>query len=315
MLYSGMARVLHQLNAEALAPLAAEFPSVEFVAIPREGALDAGVTGDVLLTSPVSTPILPEALSRGVRWVHLIGTGVDRFPLELIAPDVILSCSRGASAIAIAEWSITMMLAFEKHLPDPWLSEPPPRWFFSDLGTLYGKTLAIVGLGGIGERAAALARPFDMRIKALRRSLRPANTDGVRVVATLREVLDDADHVLIAAPLTSETRHLINAESIAWMKPGVHLVNIARGGLIDHDALRSALDSGQVARASLDTVDPEPLPDGHWLYSHPGVRLSAHISWSIPEAQGLLHDTFRENLRRYLDGVALVNVVNVQLGY
>ena len=134
-------------------------------------------------------------------------------------------------------------------------------------------------------------------------------------MATLREVLDDADHVLIAAPLTSETRHLINAESIGWMKPGVHLVNIARGGLIDHDALRSALDSGHVARASLDTVDPEPLPDGHWLYSHPGVRLSPHISWSIPEARGLLHDPFRENLRRYLDGVELINVVNVQLGY
>ena len=315
MLYSGMVRVLHQLNAEALAPIAAEFPTVEFVAIPRDGALDADVAGEVLVTSPISTPTLAEALRRGVRWVHLIGTGVDRFPLDLIAPDVTLSCSRGASAVAIAEWSITMMLAFEKRLPEPWLLEPPPRWFQADLGTLYGKTLAIVGLGGIGERAAVLARPFDMRVKALRRSLRPADTDGVEVVATLREVLDGADHVLIAAPLTSETRHMINAESIGWMKPGVHLVNIARGGLIDHDALRSALDSGHVARASLDTVDPEPLPDGHWLYSHPGVRLSAHVSWSIPEAQGMLHATFRENLRRYLDGLELVNVVDVQVGY
>jgi phosphoglycerate dehydrogenase-like enzyme len=315
MLYSGMVRVLHQLNAEALAPIAAEFPTVEFVAIPRDGALDADVAGEVLVTSPISTPTLAEALRRGVRWVHLIGTGVDRFPLELIAPDVTLSCSRGASAVAIAEWSITMMLAFEKRLPEPWLREPPPRWFQADLGTLYGKTLAIVGLGGIGERAAALAQPFDMRVKALRRSLRPADTHGVEVVATLPEVLDGADHVLIAAPLTSETRHMINAESIGWMKPGVHLVNIARGGLIDHDALRSALDSGHVARASLDTVDPEPLPDGHWLYSHPGVRLSAHISWSIPEAQGMLHATFRENLRRYLDGHELVNVVDVQVGY
>jgi phosphoglycerate dehydrogenase-like enzyme len=295
--------------------LAAEFPSVEFVSIPRDGALDADVAGDVLVTSPVSTPTLAEALSRGVQWVHLIGTGVDRFPLDILAPEVTLSCSRGGSAIAIAEWSLTMMLAFEKRLPHSWFDAPPERWFQADLGTLYGKTLAVVGFGGIGERAAALAIPFDMRVKALRRSLRPADTAGVEVVATLAEVLEGADHVLIAAPLTTETYHLIDGESIAWMKPGVHIVNIARGGLIDHDALRAALDSGHVARASLDTVDPEPLPDGHWIYSHPGIRLSPHISWSMPLAQSLLIDTFRENLRRYLDGRELANVVDVQLGY
>ena len=310
-----MARVLHHLNADAAASLAAEFPSVEFISIPRDGTLDADVAGDVLVTSPVSTPTLAEALSRGVQWVHLIGTGVDRFPLDMLAPEVTLSCSRGGSAIAIAEWSLTMMLAFEKRLPHTWYDAPPERWFQADLGTLYGKTLAVVGLGGIGERAAALAIPVDRRVKALRRSLRPADTPGVEVVATLAEVLEGADHVLIAAPLTNETRHLINGESIGWMKPGVHIVNIARGGLIDHDALRAALDSGHVARASLDTVDPEPLPDGHWIYSHPGIRLSPHISWSMPLAQSLLIDTFRENLRRYLDGRELANVVDVQLGY
>jgi phosphoglycerate dehydrogenase-like enzyme len=310
-----MVKVLHHLNDEAAAAFAAEFPSVEFIAIPRDGTLDPGIEGDVLVTSPVATPILPEALGRGVRWVHTIGTGVDRFPLHLIGPDMTLTCSRGASAIAIAEWTITMMLAFEKQLPDSWAGAPPERWFRANLGTLYGKTFAIIGLGGIGERAAALAKPFDMRIKALRRSRRPAETEGVEVVGTLPEVLDGADHVMLAAPLTPETRHLINADSLAMMKPGVHLVNIARGGLIDQDALRAALDSGHVARASLDTVDPEPLPDGHWIYSHPGVRFSPHISWSMPAAQGLLHESFRENLRRYLDGGPLEYVVDVQLGY
>ena len=92
-----MVRVLHHLNADAAASLAAEFPSVEFISIPRDGTLDADVAGDVLVTSPVSTPTLAEALSRGVQWVHLIGTGVDRFPLDLLAPEVTLSCSRGGS--------------------------------------------------------------------------------------------------------------------------------------------------------------------------------------------------------------------------
>ncbi len=94
------------------------------------------------------------------------------------------------------------------------------------------------------------------------------------MVPTLPEVLDGADHVVIAAPLTDATRHLIDADALALMKPGVHLVNIARGGLVDQDALRVALDDGTVAVASLDAVDPEPLPAGHWMFTHPKVRLS-----------------------------------------
>jgi phosphoglycerate dehydrogenase-like enzyme len=95
----------------------------------------------------------------------------------------------------------------------------------------------------------------------------------------------------------------------------VHLVNIARGALIDQDALRAALDNGTVAMASLDAVEPEPLPEGHWMYEHPQVRLSPHISWSMPGAFDVLFDTFVENLRRYQNGEKLTGEVDVAAGY
>lgn len=314
-----MVRVLCHLNEDAVAKIAPEFPAVEFRCIAREGELDADIHGDVLLTSAIGAPTLAAALERGVRWVHTVGTGVDRFPLDLIGAGQILTCSRGASAVPIAEWCLAMMLAFEKKLPEPWLTEAPAQWFRVDpslnIGTLAGCTLGIVGMGSIGERAARLAAPFDMRTKGLRRSLRPAETPGVEIVATLREVLDQADHVLIAAPLTGETRHMIDTSALAAMKPGVHIVNIARGGLIDQDALRAALDSGHVARASLDTVDPEPLPAGHWMYEHPRVRLSPHVSWLSPDIYESLYDTFRENLHRFVHGEPLRYVVDLDAGY
>lgn len=310
-----MVRVLAHLNPEALAGIAAGFPDVEFTAIEREGELDPSVQGEVLLTTAIGAPTLEQALDRGVKWVHTVGTGVDRFPLHLIRPGQTLTCSRGASALGIAEWTMTMMLTYVKRIPDSFVKEPPERWFQSNLGGLYGATLGIVGMGSIGERVAQLSLPFGMKVKGYRRSLRPADTKGVEVVGSLAEALADADHVMIAAPLTPETHHLINADAFKLMKPGVHIVNIARGGLIDQDALRDALDRGIVAHASLDTVDPEPLPAGHWLYGHRNVRVSPHISWVMPSMYETLYDTFRENLTRFCAGRPLDYVVNVALGY
>jgi phosphoglycerate dehydrogenase-like enzyme len=121
--------------------------------------------------------------------------------------------------------------------------------------------------------------------------------------------------VVVAAPATPQTLHLLDADAFAAFKPGVHLVNIARGALVDQDALRSALDDGRVARASLDVVDPEPLPAGHWLYSHPKVRLSPHISWSSPGTIERTVELFADNLRRWREGRPLHGVVDVAAGY
>ena len=307
--------VLHHTRPETLAAIRAALPEVDFVAVPLEGPLDPSIRGDVMLTTAIGAPSLVEALDRGVRWVHTIGTGVDRFPLDAIRDGQTLTCSRGASAVPIAEWALAMMLAFTKQLPHSWIHEPPERWHTAQLGGLYGRDLAVLGLGGIGVEVARRALAFGMRVRGLRRTPRPAPLEGIEIVTSVADAVTGADHVVVAAPATAATTHLIDAPALALMKPGAHLVNIARGSLVDQDALRDALDRGHLGGASLDVVTPEPLPTGHWLYSHPKVRVSPHISWSMPGSYDLLYETFRQNLHRWLAGQPLDGVVDLALGY
>ena len=270
----------------------------------------------MLLIPPWDTGNLEQVLKRGIRWIHTIGTGVERLPMELVG-DRILTCSRGASGIPIAEWVFAVMLAFEKKLPESWVSEAPDSWNQGNLGGLYGRSLGLVGLGGIGQAAARLGLAFGMRVHALRRTGASSPIEGVTTVKDLAEILADSDHVLLGLPLTAESRHIIDAEALAMIpaERGLHLINVARGGLIDQDALRPALDDGRVALASLDVADPEPLPEAHWLFDHPRVRLSPHVSWSMPGAFALLMDTFIDNLGRYRRGETLKGLVDREKGY
>jgi phosphoglycerate dehydrogenase-like enzyme len=154
-----------------------------------------------------------------------------------------------------------------------------------------------------------------MRVLALRRTGATSPVDGVELVTDLGAVLEVADHLVLAVPLTPRTERMLDAGAFARVKPGVHLVNIARGRLVDQDALRAALDDDRVAMATLDTVDPEPLPAGHWLYEHPKVRVSAHISWASPAGIDSTVDLFVANVRRHLAGEPLQDVVDPHEGY
>jgi phosphoglycerate dehydrogenase-like enzyme len=207
------------------------------------------------------------------------------------------------------------MLAFEKRLPESFITEPPPAWNSANLGVLSGKSLGLIGVGAIGSEIARRALCFDMRVVGLRRSDRPFPFAAIEPAHSVLSVVDGADHVAIAAPATPQTHHLVDKGVLAAMKDGVHLVNIARGALIDQDALLEALDAGKVARASLDVVDPEPLPAGHPLYTHPGVRLSPHISWSGPITMPRTMEMFLANLQRYRHGEVLEGLVDVDAGY
>lgn len=283
-------------------------PGERFVACPRDEPADA------LVVLPDDWEEVASALTDEVRWVHVLAAGVDRFPLDL-AGDRMLTCSRGASAPAIAEFALATMLAFEKQLPDAWVSGPPEHWNLAGLGGLRGKTLGLVGVGAIGTEVARRALAFDMEVLAVRRTDALLPLTAMQRASSLLDLLSRSDHVVVAAPATTATRHLLDAAALAAVKPGVHLVNVARGALIDQDALRAALDDGRVARASLDVVDPEPLPAGHWLYSHPKVRVSPHISWSSPGTIDRTIELFAENLRRWRAGHPLEGVVDVEAGY
>jgi phosphoglycerate dehydrogenase-like enzyme len=218
--------------------------------------------------------------------------------------------------VPISEYVLATMLAFEKDFPANWLSGVPKHWNFQRMDSMAGKTLGLVGLGGIGARIARLAVAFEMDVVGLRRHVELGSpVPGASVVGSLDEILPVADHLVLAAPATSRTRHLLDAGAFARMKPGVHLVNIARGTLVDQDALRAALDSGAVARASLDVVDPEPLPEGHWMFSHPSVRLTPHSSWSSRAFFDSAVDIFTTNLRRFLNGEQLMYLIDRDEGY
>lgn len=257
---------------------------------------------------------LERAMTPALKWVHAFSTGVDGFPFDVVG-DRIFTCSRGAGAIPISEWVLAMMLSQAKRLPESWITEPPPRWNVAQLDVLAGKTVGIIGLGEIGTAVARRALAFEMEVVAFRRQAIPASIAEVEVLTSLPELLGRSDHIVIAAPATPATHHLIDAAALAACKPSAHLVNIARGSLVDQDALIEALDSGQLSAASLDTVTPEPLPDGHPLYSHPKVKLSAHISWGDPTSIDRTLDIFAANVARYRAGEPLTGVVDTVAGY
>lgn len=308
-------RILTHLPPELLDPVRRACPGIEILCVPPRGEIEPGIEGDVLLTwAWKGAENLAPLVRRGVQWVHAVGAGMDGFPFEAVG-DRPLTCSRGASAIPIAEWALAMMLAFEKRVPECWIASPPERWHAAELGTLAGKTLGLVGLGGIGTAVARRALGFDMRVRAIRRTSRPSPLAEVEIAGSLGGLVRGADHLVIAAAATAASRHLIGREALSQVKPGVHLVNVARGSLLDQEALREALDAGRVARASLDVCEPEPLPAGHWLYAHPRVRLSPHISWRTPGAHLQLLDAFLENLGRWVRGEPLGNLVDVDAGY
>jgi len=295
------------------AVVAERLPDASVIGIADRGDVEAGLTAEVLLTQTWGGDNIAAVVERGVRWIHVLGTGVDRFPFDSVG-DRVVTCSRGASAIPIAEYVLAAMLAFEKRIPGVWMRQPPPRWFGERLGGLYKRTVGIVGLGAIGLAVARRALAFDMNVLASRRSDAPSPLPGVELTS-LDDLVSRSDHLVVAASATAETAGMIGAELFGGMRRGVHLVNVARGSLVDQEALRAALDAGVVAHATLDTMTPEPLPEGHWLYTHPRVSLTPHVSWSMPGAVDLLLDVFVANVERYRAGRPLDNVVDRARGY
>ena len=234
-----------------------------------------------------------------LRWLHLRSTGTDEFP-DWIFEVPLLTVTRGAPAVAIAEFVLAALLAHEKHLPSLWIRDAA-SWRVRALGTLEGRTLGLLGFGRIGQAVARRAAAFDMRVLVHRRTVAPLGLAGAAAVS-LATLLAEADHLVVAAPLTAATYGLLGEAAFARMRSGAHVVNVSRGAIIDHDALRAALDANQPAAATLDVCDPEPPPPGHWLYTHPRVRLSPHVSFSAPTTSPRAADAFLENLRCYLDG-------------
>jgi phosphoglycerate dehydrogenase-like enzyme len=273
---------------------------------------------DVLfaLPAPKGQSLLHTPAPQGwsdVRWVQLASVGIDYYPEWLFDGPVVTS-ARGTASIAIAEYVLAAIFTAAKRVPEIWL-EQASDWRRIQLGLVQGTTLGLYGFGSIGQALAQRALALGIKVIALRRSDTPFEVDGVERVDSLEQLVARSDHLVLAAPSTPGTRHAINQASLAHAKPGLHLINIARGNLVDHQALLDAVNEGRIALATLDVTDPEPLPAGHAFYGHPRVRLSPHISPSTDQIVPALLDKFVLNLDRFRSGQPLTDVVDTARGY
>lgn len=292
--------------------------AVEVLTIPRGAPAEWPRQADVFVAAPFrraggDLPARPPGWPFNLKWVQLVSVGIDFYPDWLFDGPVVTS-ARGASATALAEFALAAIFAAAKRLPDIWIDRAD-AWEHSPLALVDGATLGLVGFGSIGHALAPRARALGMRVLAVRRGDGELGVPGVERVADVATLFERSDHVVLAAPATAETHHLVNRAILARARPGLHLINIARGSLIDDDALLEALDQGLVSRATLDVTHPEPLPDGHPYYRHPRVKLSPHTSVFTPDTYANLAAKIADNLIRFRQGHPLADIVDPVRGY
>jgi D-2-hydroxyacid dehydrogenase (NADP+) len=259
------------------------------------------------------------AVANKLKFIQSISAGMDRYDADLIrARGVRLASAAGVNAHAVAEHAMALILALKRHIHTGRDNQSAKVWrgMISDIGAredeLGGKTLLIVGLGRIGTRLARLAKAFDMEVVATRRNpdRGAGGADAVFGHDRLREVLPKADIVALTCPLTRETENLIDAKALALMKPTAHLVNVARGGVIDEAALISALHEGRIAAAGLDVTRVEPLAGGSVLWTMRNVLITPHTAGETQRYEDGVIDLLLANLERLWRGEAkLVNQV------
>ena len=300
--------------------LCATFPEVTFVpATTPDAQLREIVDADALYGMPTREAF---RAAKKLRWVHRPGTGIDdlhRLP-ELVDSDVTLTNVRGTHANAMADHVFAQLLALTHRVPQAWDDQRAHRW---DVGShdgkvveITGKTMGIVALGGIGMAIARRANGFGMKVLGV---------DAGKVDAPewltawgldrLDDLLAAVDVVAVAAPLTKQTRGLLDRRRLGLMKPGAYLFVVSRGGIVDEAALMDALRSGRLAGCGLDVTAIEPLPPESPLWDTPNLLISPHASALTAEMWDGRFQVYKENLRRYLAGEPLMFVCDKEAGY
>jgi D-2-hydroxyacid dehydrogenase (NADP+) len=255
-----------------------------------------------------------------LKWVQVMSAGVDRFlDDEFQQSSVIMTNVSGIHATPIGEIVLELMLMFVKQAPLCFQLKQERQWKRFMPTVLRSKTVGIVGLGNIGREVARLAKAFGMRVVATRRSARRAvrakYVDILLPREQLPQLLSESDFVVLSLPFTSETNRLIGEKELRTMKPSAYLINIARGNIVDEEALIRALDERWIAGAGLDVFAAEPLPADSRLWEFPNVIFSPHIAGGMEDYSIRATELFCENLRRYLSGKSLVNVIDKKKGY
>jgi phosphoglycerate dehydrogenase-like enzyme len=284
----------------------------------KAAAWDVPTEADFLFTFFRGWADAPKQKPKGwpfnLKWIQIASAGIDAFP-DGVFEAPLVTTGRGISAEAISEYIVAAIFGHEKHLFDDLLVRSRDDWTKRTLGLVSGKSVGFYGYGAIGRRSAEKLTALGMRVSAVRRGKPDAEIPGVQFYGSLEEMAGNVDHLVLSVPLTAATRHSVNASILAAAKPGLHLINICRGEVIDDDALLAALDSGRLAAATLDVTAPEPLPAEHRFYTHPKIRLTPHISWSSEDNASRIATKLHGNLDRFLAGEPLPDVVVEGRGY
>jgi phosphoglycerate dehydrogenase-like enzyme len=315
--------VIENPNAEYLRALdALRTVTTIIVSNQLESLVEEAPRADVILAGYLKVDLLPAVFPKAarVRWVHSLRAGVEKvlFP-ELIASPVTFTNARGAYKRQLADFVLAAVLFFAKDLRRMIRNQEACVWAPFDPEDVEGKVMGIVGYGEIGRACAERARQFGMRILGLRR--RPGLSQGDTLVEKmfgpnqLHEMLPACDYVLLAAPNTTATRHLIGQSEIDSTKPDAVLINVGRGSLVDEEALTRALEGNRIRGAALDVFETEPLPSGHPFYRLKNLLLAPHCADQVPLWRERAVEGFVQNFERFCRGEALENVVDKSTGY
>ncbi len=306
------------------------FPKeVELIALPEQPDRDVEI--DVWIPDPYQSCALRQwPRLRGVRLVLALLAGTEWIP-GAVGPHVTICNARGAHNISTAEWTLSSILTMLKYFPlylDIQRSGQWKRRFEASahysaitgnahptyppvmLEELTGKNVILVGYGSIGKEIERMLAPFEVQLTRVARSARAE--PEVYAVSELDRLLPHAEIVILILPYTPESHHLIGIHQFSLMQQGVLLVNAARGPVVDTDALVSALRAGRI-RAALDVTDPEPLPEGHPLWSCPNLLITPHIGGASPQFAKRALQIAAEELRRYIAGEPLHNAVHIAI--
>ncbi len=312
--------IIPAMKPEDLSELKAAAPGVELVPCRNEAeAIDQVRDADASLGF-----ISPRIIRAGksLKWVQQLSAGVEHLMEipELVRGDITLTNMQRVYGPEIADQAIGYLLAFTRSLAHFVRTSGDQEWRPGGPGVvldeLMGKTLVLIGLGGIGSEIARRAAGFGMRVLATDPKVleRPPFVEELHKPVAFHALLPRADVVASAVPLTKVSRKMIGAKEFGMMKPGVILINVSRGGVVDTPALVEALDRKQVAAAGLDVTDPEPLPKGHPLWSR-NVIITPHSAGQSPGGERRRHEVLCENLRRFAAGEMLLNIVDKTVGY
>ncbi len=266
---------------------------------------------------------LPErALS--LRWVQATSAGIG----QLVAqhgyaermPEVVFTTASGVHAIPLAEYALMSILMFRRRVPEMLADQRDRRWRPFASTDLRERSLAVVGMGSIGKEVARVASQFGMRTSGVKRTAAEVDPAALHLEVLyafdeLHAALRGAEHLVLAAPHTPETEGLIGAAELALLAPGAIVVNVARGALVDDSALVDALESGHVGGAALDVFREEPLSPDSPFWTMPNVLVCSHSAGTSDRENERITDIFCENLRRYLAGEQLVNVLDTAAMY